>query len=416
MKQQLIRRASLKRAALSAGLLLALSACGGSDGDVVAPAETPPATPAAPALADLIAARVHYFGAENVNTQTGEVRKDLLIMSWATNTTYAAAINGKVVLLDASLLRREEAPGRTPTTLSEMARLMPSHIFIGKAAPGHVDLAANIAFRTGATIVGVQEHCDAVEADARRQQSWNGRAQLLKCTVVAPKDQPLGEKVNVVEIADLGLCVRAVKHSDRLVATVDPTLPPLGFNWGEGSDVRDATYWPLGLAAQDGVGSSAGTSGPSVVYHLTLSGGRNFGLAWNDRVGSLKDSSPTVTALLRALPKTDLQVGSVDATNAGTTGLRDPALYIQALQPKIFFPAGHDAASQRAGAFNTAEFMKRALESALTALAVPSGTAGTQVRVNFDPSDYIKPHYMTFDPAAPAWQRTGDRASSATCK
>ena len=29
---------------------------------------------------------------------------------------------------------------------------------------------------------------------------------------------------------------------------------------------------------------------------------------------------------------------------------------------------------------------------------------------------YIKPHYMIFDPAAPEWQRTGDRASSMSCQ
>lgn len=404
---------NLRRLAIASGVAVALTACG--SGDSSPTVELLPSTPAAPATADLVAARTHYFGAENVDSKTGEVRKDLLIMSWATNTTFAAAINGKVVLLDASLLRREETPGRTPTTLTEMANLMPSHILIGKAAPGHVDLAANIAFRTGATVIGAQEHCDAVEQDARRQQNWTGTAKLIKCTAVIPKDQALGEKTNLTQVSELGVCLRAVKHSDQLVNTRDSSLPALTFNWGEGNDTRDAAYWPLGRAAQDGVGTSAGTNGPSVLYHLTLTGGRNFGLVWNDRAGSLKDNNPAVAKLLRELPKTDLQVGSVDVTNSAVNGLRDPALYIQAVQPKIFFPSGHDAASQRAGAANTAEFMKRALENALTALSVPLGTAGTQLRVNFDPSDYIKPHYMTFDPSAQAWQRAGDRASSASC-
>lgn len=419
MKQPNLAKVS-RGMALLFGTAALVAACGGSDeapAPVPPPAPVAPPTPApppAPALVDQIAARINYFGAENVNATTGEIRKDLVIMSWLTNTTYAAAINGKVVLLDASLLRREQVAGRTPTTLAEMVNVMPSYILVGKASPGHVDLAANIAFRAGATVVGAQEHCDAIETDARRQQNWSGEAKLLKCTAVVPKDQTVGSTINVASLADLATCVRAVKHTDQSVAAADPTLPASSFDWSVGTDARDPMLYPAGTAASDGVTTTAPATGPSVVYHLTVGADRNFAFVWNDRAGSLKENAPAALALLRNLPKTDLQVGSVDVANAKTNGLRDAAYYVQAVRPKIFFAAGHDAASQRAGALNTGELMRRALESSIANVGV-TGANLPDVRINFDPSDYVKPHYMTFDPASPSWQRAGDKASSTAC-
>lgn len=399
----------LHLALIGAGVTLTIVACGGGGGGEEPSGPTPPA---APTLAEQIAARTHYFGAENVDATTGEVRKDLVIMSWASNTTYAAAINGKVVLLDASLVRREQAPGRTPTTLAEMVALRPAYIMLGKAAPGYADLTANIAFRTGATVVGAAEHCDVVEEDARRQQNWTGTAKLLKCTAVIPKDQAVGHSVNTLSLPDLQACVRAVKHTDAAVKVADPTLPATTFDWSLYSDPRDAEWWPVGTAATDGVTTTGAATGPSVLYHLTLGNNQSFGMLWNDRAGSLKENAPAAATLLRSLPRTDVHIGSVDVGNSTQNGLRDAALYIQAVQPKVFFPAGHDAASQRAGAFNTGELMKRALEEAIHNVGIVNPP---ELRVNFDPTDYVKPHYMTFDPAAAGWQQAGDKSSATAC-
>lgn len=415
MKNRNKLRAPIGVTVLAAAAAITIVACGGGGGNNSDAPSDPglPQAPAAPALSEQIAARIHYFGAENVDAGTGEIRKDLVIMSWMTNTTYAAAINGKVVLMDAALLRREVEPGRTPTTLNEVVALMPSYIMIGKASPGHADLAAAVAFRTGATVLGAEEHCDVVEADARRQQNWSGGAKLLKCQAIVPRGQAIGSEVNAVAVADLDACVRAVKHSDASTAQADPALPAATFDWSQGTDPRDPEWWPVGTAATDGIETTGAASSPSVAYHLSLGAAKSFGLVWHDRVGSIKEQSPAAATLLRALPKTDVQVGSVDVANASSNGLRDAALYIQAVQPKIFFPAGHDAASQRAGAFNTGEQMKRALEAAIDNVGVASKP---ELRVNFDPTDYVKPHYMTFDPAAPGWQQAGDKASSTSCK
>jgi hypothetical protein len=411
MPNNQFRRRSLSALALVAAAAVTVVACGGSDNETAAEPAAP-TPPAAPSKAEQIAARTASFGAENVDASTGDIRKDLVIMSWMTNTTFAAAINGKVVLLDAALMRRETAPGRTPTTLAEVVALMPSYIIIGKSTSGYADLAAHIAFRSGAALIGAQEHCDAMEADARRQQSWTGTAKLLKCTALVPKDQTIGQTVHTLSVPDLNACLRAVKNTDASTAAADPVLAADSFDYGQGSDTRDLTLWPLGTAASDGVSTTGAAAGPSVLYHFSLGAGRSFGLVWNDRVGSLREQAPAVATLLRSLPKTDVHIGSVDVGNAATNGLRDAALYVQAVEPKIFFAAGHDAASQRKAAYNVGEPMKRALEFSMGNVGI---SRMPEVRLNFDPTDYVKPHYMTFDPAAAGWQQQGDRLSSTSC-
>src|SRR5277367_3169287 len=61
-----------------------------------------------------IAARQRFFGAENVDARTGEVRRDRVIFSWITNAGYAASFRGRVVLLDTYINRFEVPPASGP--------------------------------------------------------------------------------------------------------------------------------------------------------------------------------------------------------------------------------------------------------------------------------------------------------------
>src|SRR4051812_31005985 len=70
-----------------------------------------------------IAARQKFFGIENVNAATGAVKSDKVIFSWATNTTYAVSILGRVVLLDSYVTRLEIAPGRTNFVIQDLVDL-----------------------------------------------------------------------------------------------------------------------------------------------------------------------------------------------------------------------------------------------------------------------------------------------------
>src|SRR3954466_3943576 len=52
---------------------------------------------------ETIAARQRFFGVDNVNPRTGAVRADRVIMSWVGVSTFAAAFNGHVIMLDGYL-------------------------------------------------------------------------------------------------------------------------------------------------------------------------------------------------------------------------------------------------------------------------------------------------------------------------
>ena len=92
-----MKRASIAAAVLPVALLLGASVATAAD------------------LA-MIKARQKFFGIENVDANTGAVKKDKVIASWATNTTYVASLLGRVVLLDSYISRPE-----LPTTPSEVA-------------------------------------------------------------------------------------------------------------------------------------------------------------------------------------------------------------------------------------------------------------------------------------------------------
>src|SRR5690349_4086686 len=62
------------------------------------------ATAADPAM---IKARQKFFGIENVDANTGAVKKDKVIASWGTNTTYVTSLLGRVVLFDSYITRPE---------------------------------------------------------------------------------------------------------------------------------------------------------------------------------------------------------------------------------------------------------------------------------------------------------------------
>ena len=65
------------------------------------------------ALAALVKARQHFFGAENVNEKTGKVREDRVIFSWFGVASFAVAARGRVFFLDV----------REPNELEELGTL-----------------------------------------------------------------------------------------------------------------------------------------------------------------------------------------------------------------------------------------------------------------------------------------------------
>ena len=368
-------------------------------------------------LAATIKARQHMFGFENVNPVNGDVRRDRVIFAWLTTTTFAVAANGKVFMLDAYINDDEALPAgarrRTPTGLQELVDLKPEWIFIGHAHGDHTAYLANVAYRTGATIFGAAEHCTAMQRDTVLQF---GATAVAKCTSVLAAGVPIGTKAMNLPHLKPALCLNVIRHLHGAATPADTSIPPNGINFTDGEDPREHTLWPSGPAAFPAVRNAAGNPGGdlSVLYHFTLPGARAFSISVYDSVGPYKELAPQLITELGAWPATDVLIGAVSGANNPTNGMRDAAIYIRDMQPKVFIPSHHDESQRRRGAAgNSGETWKRNLMTSMTNIGIAKAQQ-PEVRWLNDPYDYIRPSLLTFDPASPRWAKTAARPN-ATC-
>src|SRR5947208_14343278 len=153
------------------------------------------------------AGRQKFFGIENVD-ERGRVDKDKVIFSWATNTTYAVSVQGRIILLD-SYINRPELPTapldkrRTPILPQDFVAARPEAIFLGHGHGDHADNAAYVAKWTGATIYASPETCDVMQLDVARMfndpNAVNGGARIIpdgnavNCVGVVPRGSRPGE-------------------------------------------------------------------------------------------------------------------------------------------------------------------------------------------------------------------------------
>src|SRR5260370_8485721 len=111
-----------------------------------------------------IKARQHFSGAETVDPVSAAVRKDRVIFSWFSNTSFAVAAGGRVFLLDSYI----DQEGRVPTSVAEITALKPEAIFIGHGHFDHLDFGGPMAAAVVATLVSSPEACDQAQPDAHR--------------------------------------------------------------------------------------------------------------------------------------------------------------------------------------------------------------------------------------------------------
>src|SRR5215471_3595979 len=139
---------------------------------------------------DTIAARARFFGAENVDQSSGEVRADRVIFSWVTNASLAVSVKGRIVLLDSYINRPELPPAagtadlrRSPISIQELVNLAPEAIFLGHGHGDHADNAAYIAKQLDIPIYASPETCDVMQADVQRMfndpNTVNGGAKII---------------------------------------------------------------------------------------------------------------------------------------------------------------------------------------------------------------------------------------------
>lgn len=331
----------------------------------------------------MIEVRQKYFGEGNVNPETGSINKDKVILSWTGVSNFAAAINGKVVLLDAWI------PGGTnsdyvPATVEELALLKPEAVFVGHAHYDHTDDAAEIIEKTGAKLIGTPEHCESIQADARDKEK-------VSCIHAVPAGAAPGTTGNLsflegVEITALSHVHSKWEHPD-LKDPSKPIFPKA--NWDKEKSPGPAdTKKLLGAIGED--------EGGTLLYQFQV---RDFSFTWNDSAGPIKEQAPQLMDIMNSMQETDVQAGAIMGFNQYSNGLRDPRMYIEALNPKVFIPTHHDNWSPpiTTNGANYEVFLNKELEFI-------EEQKRPELLFLSDPEDYVRPDRLTFDINDPKWK------------
>lgn len=387
------------------------------------------------ASAATIAARIKYFGAQNVNPNTGEVRNDRVILSWTTNASEAVSIKGRVVLLDTYINRPELPPGpgepdlrRSPLTPQEMIDLNPEAIFLGHGHFDHADNAAYISKWLDIPIYSTPETCDAIQVDVQRMASdpnvVNGGAKIIpdsrpaNCIPIVTRGSVPGTEVVRLKQLEPLACIVAFKHIHSGAVPTDATFPLEPVN--PDSDPREQSLYPNQTSlipghppvpGQMNLQTSVGVGGPiSLFYQFILrdDDDNNFTFVWHNTTGPLKEGvgsdpglpSPQVGAhlfaIMDSLPQTDLEVGAIVTLDQANNGTRDAILYHQHIKPQVYIPIHQTDATPISSSLR----YKVSYEKTLVAANVP---VRPEARWKVDPDDFLK--LDVFDPQDNRWQK-----------
>ena len=321
-----------------------------------------------------IAVRQRFFGTANVDATTGAVRRDKVILAWVGVSNFAAAIRGHVVLLDAWVPRGLNS-GYVPTSPQELADLKPELVMVGHAHFDHAADAVPIAEASGATLVGLREHCNA----------FAGRATVAmpsRCVSVLEPGQAQAD-VDLIR----GVGVRALRHLHSGAQAPDDDVGGYHVPVLPSPSLTPVTNPPTPQDVADTVQHAPDSEGGSVLYRFRYAG---WTMVWHDTSGPLTNLNPGTFPLLRDLRPVDLQVGAIQGFNQITNGMRDPRKYVEALAPKTFLPSHHD--DWLPGLTGPGSGFRAPLESELARIP-----AADRPKVIFleDPRDYVKP--VVFD-------------------
>ncbi|CAG9168259.1 hypothetical protein CURE108131_16235 [Cupriavidus respiraculi] len=354
------------------------------------------------AVAAMVKARQHFFGPENVDERTGRIREDKVIFSWFGVASFAVAAKGRVFFLDSYIYRLADRRAYVPATVQDLVDLRPEAIFIGHGHGDHADNAAYIAGLTGATIYGAAEHCTAMQGDASR---IFGAGTMVRCQPITTPGSAPGAEVRTLRALAPDLCITAWKHVHSALVPVDPTLPRNPINAVR--DPRVDTLFPPNPPPSRDTRTMAGAGGAvSIMYQFTV-GGSDFTFTWHDTAGPLKEQAPALLQFFTTLPKTDVQLGAGVSIGEANNGVRDITMYINALQPKVFFMTHTDNFN-----IGASMFYVQAIQRQFDIFAIPAADR-PEIRGLHDPYDYVRPGLMTFDYRNDYWRdgRRGNRHS-----
>ena len=200
-----------------------------------------------------------------------------------------------------------------------------------------------------------------------------------------------GAEVNELRPFDDRIEVTALKHIHSAAEAPDGENHETTLGSGALPDPRLVLLHPPGPSVLSNL-ETEGDEGSSILYQFRLG---DFSLIWNDTAGPLRERGPHLFDVLSALPPTDVEVGSVLGFNDPTNGLRDIVDYVERLKPQVFYPVHHDFVAE----YGASQRMKGVMEREMAR----RGELPTEIRWLYDPTDYLRPGLMTFDPADRRW-------------
>lgn len=380
--------------------------------------------------AETIAARQKIFGVEHVDPVSGELPNNKVLFSWLSNSTFAASVEGRVVYLDTFVTRLEVEPGRTPIVIKDMVDLDPESILLGHGHGDHADNAAYIAAKTGARIFATSETCGVMASDLERMQADPAIMQdpvakldpsvKVDCVSVTSSGSTPGTEILQLDVLEPNACTIAFRHLHSVAVPPDNAFPPTPVKIIV--DPRDADLFPKGVALTPDDKASSPLTGQmnlktigkpggseSLFFSFILRNGSHFSFVWHNSAGALKegkgqgwDGTPEdgqrIVAILKALPPTDLHMGTASSGNFNNNGLRDLIQYQDALKPRIYIP-NHlttGTATREASSMSVyAGYLKQ-----LDLMNMPKDQRPA-IRWLIDPTDYLKP--IVFDTTDPVW-------------
>jgi hypothetical protein len=395
---------------------------------------------------DTIAARSRFFGAENVDQSSGQVRADRVIFSWVTNASLAVSVEGRIVLLDTYINRPELPPAagtadlrRSPISIQELLALAPEAIFLGHGHGDHADNAAYIAKWLNIPIYASPETCDVMQADVRRMfadpNTVNGGVKIIPdgqpVNCISPVSRgsiPGSEVVNIPQLAPVA-CIVAFKHIHSGTVPTDTVFPFIPVN--PDSDPRENSLYPRLVSltpstppvpgqmnlTTSGFGTIPGSPGGpiSIFYQFIVREANNFTFVWHNTTGPLKEGagsdpglpSPAIGAklfaIMESLPQTDVELGSIVSLGVGTNGVRDPILYQQHIRPQVYIPIHETDATPISSSLR----YKIAYQKAILAANVP---VRPEIRWMVDPDDFVRP--MVYNPKDDRWQKNDAQSNN----
>jgi len=380
--------------------------------------------------ADMIAARQHVFGAENVDPETGALPDDRVIFSWLSASSFAGAIQGRVIMMDTFVTRLEVERGRTPLVINDLKNLNPEAILLGHGHNDHADNAVYIAAHTDAVIYATEETCSTMDIDFARMID-DPRIQenpdyafpegaSIDCEAVTSTGSVPGTEILNLPFLEPQACVTAFRHLHSNAVDPDPDFPPTPVKIIV--DERDEYLFPAGTElwprraeldyepVDDRQFDNRTTRGApggadALFFSFMLRDGSNFSFVYHNTAGALKEGigrnfkgtpedGQRIADVIEALGPTDVHLGTAATGNFDNNGLRDLIMYQQAIKPSIYIP-NHITTGSRAKEGSSLSVYAGYVNQ-LDLMEIPNEDR-PRLHWLVDPVDYVKPIVYTVD-------------------